>query len=123
MEPLQTIGIHENENKEAYQCTYCEETFMDQNYLKVHLLSHKEYQNIKRIDQGQEKYGEEDKYVALFDSITDKIDMHNEIKEGTDEDSVMENNETTNTTGWAKPQVPFFSQKKLGIFHPFFVLF
>ena len=23
-------------------------------------------------------------------------------------------------TGWAKPQVPFFSQKKLGIFYPIF---
>ena len=97
MEPLQTmmdtIGIHEDENKGAYECTYCEETFTDQNYLKVHLLSHKEYQNLKRIFQGQENYSEEDKYDELFDSIADKIDIHNEIKEETDEDSVMGKNE------------------------------
>ena len=90
---MDPIGIHEDENKEAYQCTYCEETFTDQNFLKVHLLSHKEYQNLKRIFQGQENYSEEDKYDELFDSIADKIDIHNEIKEETDEDSVMGKNE------------------------------
>ena len=28
----------------------------------------------------------------------------------------------TTTTGWAKSRVPFFSQKKLGMFYPFFLV-
>ena len=64
---------HQDVIKETYECSYCEKTFLDKNYLKVHLLSHKEYQNIKIIDQGREKYGKED--VEPYDFIRETIDI------------------------------------------------
>ena len=97
LEPFETIvndpsGIYndEDENKETYNCSYCEKTFLDHNYLKVHLWSHEEFQNVKSIDQGHKKYGKEDEYVEPYDLITETIDMHKEIKEETDEEMLKD---------------------------------
>ena len=86
LKSLETIadepsGIsHQDMIKETYECSYCEKTFLDKKHLKVHFLSHKEYQNIKITDQGLENYGEKD--VEPYDFISETID----IKEETDEE-------------------------------------
>ena len=57
------------------------------------------------------------KCLEIFETI-DSLNMHAKTVHIDSKENI--NNMLQYTTGWAKLQVPFFSQKKLGMFYPFF---